>query len=668
MNPDQQVRPEPLSAADWHNSRTITRANPVTRTNPIPDATMVAPPESSPAESSSAESSHEPRSWRIPGLGILRHWSFWGIMASITTIGLGGVALASLLKLPSLPNCPAIFLPTSSASIRLYCAELAANKQTAEDLLEAIAQIDSLPDDHPLRPEINQKIEAWSLDLLDLADAAFDAGRLEEAIAIVERIPDDTTAHAEIAARIEEWQRIWANATEIYQQAETALGQEDLRQAFNYSTQLLSVGNRYWATTKYEELVALITATREAIDQLASARRLADRGGADNLQEAIRLAREISPNSRAYPAAQRLIAELGDRLFDLAEIILDGGDSDRAIALVRSIPPELDMQDEVQDFINLAMAQNQAWGGTVSDLESAIIQAQRLAQNRPLYGRAQRLISQWQLEIRDVRQLDLAKQLAVPGDIPALQAAINEASQVPAGNPRAGEAQELIDRWTARIQTIEDQPYLDRAQQLARGGNIPAWQAAINEANQVQPGRALYAEAQDNISRWTAQIQRVQDQPYLDEARRLANNGNLPAAIATAQQIGAGRTLYDDAQQLIRTWQAQTEGQSRMADAYEAASIGTPTMLTTAIQLADQVPVSNPSRAEADRMINQWSQTLLAMAQRQSMIDLETAIAIAASIPPRTEAYAEAQLLVRDWRAMLAQPQPSTMTEPATTN
>jgi uncharacterized protein (UPF0548 family) len=582
------------------------------------------------------------------------------VLASATTISVGVLALSSLLKLPALPNCPAVFLPTTSASIRLYCAELAANKQTAADLLEAIALVDSLPEDHPLRPEINQKIEAWSLDLLDLADTAFDEGRMEEAIAIVEQIPADTTAHDEIAARLEEWQRIWAAAEDIYQQAEAALMQEDMRQAFNHATRLLSVGNAYWATTKYEELVALINATREEINQLAQARRLADRGGAANLREAIRLAREISPNSRAYAAAQRLIAELGEDMMDLAERILDGGDSSEAIALVRSIPPELNMQDEVQDFINLAMAQAQAWNGTVADLEAAIIQAQRLSQNRPLYGRAQRLINRWQLEIRDVRQLDMARQLAVPGDIPALQAAIAEARQVPVGNPRADEAQELIDRWTARIQTIEDQPYLDRAEQLARGGTVSAWQAAIAEASQIGSGRVLYDEAQSNIQRWTAQIQRVQDQPYLDEARRLANGGDLSAAIATAEQISAGRALYNDAQAEIRAWRTQRDGQSRLRDAYDAASIGTPTMLITAIEIANQVPPGNPSRSEADRMINTWSQSLLEQARMQAPIDLNAAIAIAASIPPRTEAYAAAQLELQTWRQLQQpwQPQP----------
>ena len=78
--------------------------------------------------------------------------------------------MAMLLKLPAAPNCPAIFWPLASASVRLHCAQVAANKETVDDLLEAIALVDSLPKDHPLRPEIDRHIEEWSLDILKIGD------------------------------------------------------------------------------------------------------------------------------------------------------------------------------------------------------------------------------------------------------------------------------------------------------------------------------------------------------------------------------------------------------------------------------------------------------------------------------------------------------------------
>jgi hypothetical protein len=69
----------------------------------------------------------------------LRNWVVWAVLAGVTTTGVGVVAIAILLKLPAAPNCPAVFWPLATATVRLHCAEVAANKQTVKDLLEAIA-------------------------------------------------------------------------------------------------------------------------------------------------------------------------------------------------------------------------------------------------------------------------------------------------------------------------------------------------------------------------------------------------------------------------------------------------------------------------------------------------------------------------------------------------
>ena len=41
------------------------------------------------------------------------------------------------------------------------------------------------------------------------------------------------------------------------------------------------------------------------------------------------------------------------------------------------------------------------------------------------------------------------------------------------------------------------------------------------------------------IRNWTAKIQRIQDQPYLNQARELAQRGDLPAAINAAQPLAS---------------------------------------------------------------------------------------------------------------------------------
>ncbi|MDX2216769.1 MAG: hypothetical protein SFY66_26120 [Oculatellaceae cyanobacterium bins.114] len=595
----------------------------------------------------------EPRPPRLP---FLRKWQFWVIALVIAMSGAGGLAAALLLKLPALPNCPAIFWPTASGSLRLYCAQLAANKQTVEDLLEAIALVNELPQDHPLRPEVNRSIEEWSKAILDLAENAFQSGNLDQAVAIAKQIPTDTSAHALVEDRIKQWRTIWTEAEAIYQEAEAAIDKQDLRTAFSVAVRLLYVGNTYWETTKYQELNTLIETARVEGTKLSRVRTLIRRGGLSNLLAAIKVLEEIKPNSPGYAQTQPLMVQIGEKMIDLAEAQLDRQDAEEALSILSQIPERAGLQDAVQDFTYLASAYQASWGGTVADLESAIIEAQRLEQDRPLYSRAQRLIGQWQLEIQDLSHLDMARQIAQSGTLEDLTAAIAEAQLVPRNNPRGDEAQAEIARWTTQIQTMEDNPLLAEADRLASGGDIASLQAAINQASRIQEGRALYGEARERIRNWTARVQTTQDQPYLDRARQLAASGDIDRAIATAQQIASGRALYDEAQSAITSWRNQTEGQSLMQRAYDNASIGTASMLLNAIRTANQVPAGSPARAEADQMINIWSQEMLRIAESEAAYDLERAIATAQSIPTRTEAYAAAQLQIQTWRQQLAAP------------
>ncbi len=597
-----------------------------------------------------------PRRRRLP-VGFLKTWQFWSILGTLGFIGTGVLAAAILLKLPAIPNCPSIFWPTASASLRLYCAQLAANKQNVDDLLAAIALVKDLPPDHPLRPEVDRSVELWSQEILELADDMFHAGDLQGAISVAKRIPQDTSAHGQVSDRITAWEKTWSDAEKIYQQAEAALLNQDPRKAFDLAVQLLDVGNRYWETTKYQELNDLITASREDGNRLGNIRRLMSRGGLANLLQAIKLVQEIKPSSPAYPAARRTMTQIGQKMLDLAEDALARRDFNQALDILQQIPAAANLQEEAKDFNLLAQAQAQAWNGTVSDLESAIFQAQRVGRDRPLYGRAQRLIARWQLEIQDVMYLDMARQFAGSGSVDDLRSAIANARQVPPSNPRYDEARGLIRQWTREIEQQEDRPLLDQAEQLAASGNLSSIQTAVNMASQIREGRALYNEARSRIRTWTQQIQEAQDQPILARARQLAAGGNIPEAIAVASRIQAGRALYDEAQNEIQNWRVLTEGESRLQQAIATANVGSPSTLLDAIRIADRVPPRSPARPNAERLMNQWSVQVLRAAQGQAAYDLAGAIALLEAIPQNTEAYAEAQLQRLAWQQ---QSQPAT--------
>ena len=584
----------------------------------------------------------------------MKSWVLWSIMLTLIPSSIGFVSMSILLKLPSAPNCPEIFWPLASASVRLHCAQLAASKQTVNDLLQAITLVKELPQNHPLRGQINSFLEEWSRDILRLADQSFQSGNLEEAIATSRQIPEDLEGRKIVEEQITKWLLIWSNAEEIYQESLKELGQRHWQSAFILSSKLLRVNNKYWATTKYDELNRIIVTAREDGDSLYKAEGLADSRSVDDVLAAIKLAESIKSDSYLYQKAQELIPVFGRKILKLAQAKMDKRDADRALEIVRQIPSIPEFQSEIDDFVVLGEAQRSAWTGTVSGLEAAISQAQQIDASREVYEKAQELIARWQLEIQDVSRLEKARTLASQGTINELTAAISEVQMIPDSNPRAEEARQEVNRWRGQVESIEDRPYLDRAEQIALLDDISSLQAAIAEANQIRSGRALYQEARKRVRNWTAKVQHIQDQPYLDQARIIADSGDLNTAIREAQKIASsGRALASEAQTAVDTWQEQIRAQENWKKAREVAITGTPEALAEAIRLVDRVSNRNVLRMDANVAIDQWSQQLLQMARSQSEFDVSKSIETARLIPRGSSAYKDAQEQIRTWKQVI---------------
>lgn len=548
--------------------------------------------------------------------------------------------------------------------MRIYCAQLAANKQTAEDLLQAIALVEALPDDHPLRPEINRNIEQWSLDILKIGEQKFQAGQLKEAIDIARQIPNKVEAYNLVDKQIERWQSIWKKAEDIYNQVEQHLRQSNWTQGFREAVKLSYVENQYWATTRYNELSKKIQQAREDSAKLDKAYELKRTGRIDDFLAAIKEAEKITPESYAYKEAQDLIAECGKKLLEIAENRLDKGNWQGVLEVANKIPPSVKLEAEKADLIDLSQAASTAASGTSTDLERAIASAQNLRPDRPLYAKAQQFIDRWKREIQDVARLERARMYAESGLVPDLRTAIAEAQQIPNGNPRHQEARREISRWTTQVETVEDQPYLDRAEQIANFGGVASLREAVQEASRIAPGRALYKKAQARVGEWTTSIQRQEDQPFLDQARALASGGNIPAAIAAAEQIRAGRALYQEAQNEVQAWRREVQGQQLLQQAYQTSNAGTAEAFQEAIRVARQVPSSASVRSEARDAINRWSYQLLSMANDRSVYSLREAIAIAQMIPSGTDAHQSAQAQIQSWQQRLEPPPPPPLPAP----
>lgn len=591
-------------------------------------------------------------------------WQFWLVVTGIMVFGLGGGAVWSLVRIPQTRDCDRVIQPLASASLRLYCAQVAAGKQTREGLLRAIDLVDGLSETNPLRAGADRYIQQWAFDLIILAEAEYHGGNLAAALTILgdiplDRLPCEETncPRDEILSWKESWRETWDQAEEIYKAAEKALLAQDLDQAAATATQLLSINNQYWQITKYNELNAQIREVRDTNSAIAQAKRLSESGGVTNLLKAIELAQSVDSSSKLYNVAQSQIRQFSRQILEEAEKILERDrDLTEALAVADKVPAVASLQQEVQDFKTLARSQAKSWGGTVQDLEAAIAQAQEITVDRPRYVESRRLIQTWQKEIQDVARLDRAKTLARAGNISSLLTAITEVSLIPKTNPRREEAEELIEEWTADIQTIEDQPYWDRAVELARGGTIAAYQAAIAEMGRIERNRALYSEAQAQVSQWQQEIERIEDGPYLTEAQDFADLGYYPRAISIAQRISPGRALYDEAQTQIAEWRVQLQAETNLQQArgLSTSASNSPDSLSAAIRTADRVPAQAPQRTQADEAIEQWSTQLLQIALERSGYDLVGAIEVAEQVPPGTLAYEDAQAYIRNWRSQLS--------------
>ncbi|MDJ0773678.1 MAG: chromosome segregation ATPase [Mastigocoleus sp. MO_167.B18] len=609
----------------------------------------------------SAASKHKSKVTKIPGF--LKSWVLWAVLLTFVPGTIAFMAMSMLLKLPSAPNCPSIFWPLASASVRIHCAQIAASKNTVNDLLQAISLVKHLPQNHPLRSEIETSLKLWSQEILELADESFQEGKIEQAIATARRIPDDMPAYKLVENKIADWRSTWSDANEIYKNTEDHLREARWQQAFMSAAKLLQLNNRYWTTIKYDELNNIITKSREDGTKLAKAEDAVKGKSIDKIIQAIETAQAIEKDSYIYQKAQEAIPKFGRRMLELAEAKIEQKDADEAIYIAQKIPEIPDLQTEVEDFIALADAQRSAWTGSVSGLELAISQAQQIDSSRSNYQEAQRLISRWQLEIEDVGRLEKARTLALQGTLVDLNAAIAEAQLIPASNPRSREARREINNWRSRVQTIEDRPYLDRADQLAILQDINSLQAAIAEASQIRRGRALYPEARRKVRKWRGKVQRIQDQPYLDRARAVARNGNLTEAINIAQQIGRGRALHGEAQRYIVGWQREIQARDNWQQAKAIAQRGTANSLSQAIRIARRIPRTSFLRTDANPAIEQWSRQILDIARFQGNSDIVRAIETARLVPRGTAAYYSARDQIRRWERLL-NPEPE-VTQPA---
>jgi hypothetical protein len=530
-----------------------------------------------------------------------------------------------LAGLPPLPDCGNT-TPLSPDSHRLYCAQEAARSGKLEDLVAGINLVKNWSPNHSLYGDARQSLAQWSRQVVLVARDRMNQNDFKGASAALSQIPANSPVYEEAQKTLAEWTKQWQSGEALYNNAIEAMNQQDWRTAFDYVTELGYLDHDYWRVQQADSLAKQISIQKGAQDSLKQAKKLAAKLGPEQMGEAILLLQSIPPQAQAWPEAKALMTTWSQTLLKIAWLYWQDGYGARAIQLAQQVPPNLELDRNLTDLVNYSHAvklvdENQAedrpWRQLWSLVE-ATTALDQIAVDSPLYREAQTQLQGWQARLQDLQQLQLATMVANLGQRPALNYAIAQAEQIGTDRPLYGQAQSRVANWKLQTEQLQDLPYLKLAQQFAAGevgqnetGGQPTaqLQLAIAQAQVIPQQRSLWSQAQTQIVAWQRQIEKLEDQPMLDEAFNLAKANKLDEAIVAAGQVRPNRALYDQAQAAISSWKEKirlavlAEDQAVLDRAYGLAGSGD---LTGGIATAAQLSPGRPLYLEAQAAIGAW--------------------------------------------------------------
>jgi hypothetical protein len=521
--------------------------------------------------------------------------------------------MAYLTRIPPLPDCEKI-TKMSGDRDRLICAQTEMRAGSAKNLIQAVQLTASFPDTHLLYADAYPILLESSERLLKKATEKMHEGDLPTAIEWASQIPVNTPLREQAQAEIWNWQQEWKRGEEITGLIEQVIAARDWATADNHLQTLKLLTSDYWVGKHHDELLQAKELEQTAWVQIEQARGLANTGDPENIGQALVIAQRVNLTSQAWQDAQEDIDRWGQNMLLYSFQRWEVGDVEGAIAAAQKLPPDPDLAPEAQDLIRFSHAKQLADSVKQNDpnamhlfkLMEAIGAAESISPDSTFYEAAQQFAQTWKAELADLRVLNFAKDVASLRQAWAYEYASQLAWTVELERPRRLQAQTMIAYWEDEVERIADRPILLRANALAKKATIPALQAAITEARNIPLGRALRIDAQTAIAAWTDQIEIIQDQPILNEANTLATQNKLKEAIAAAQQIPDDRALFEQAQTMIKEWTQTLQIQEDSPILERAKSLAYRGSLTEAINTAAQIAPGRALYGEARNAIKLW--------------------------------------------------------------
>jgi hypothetical protein len=542
----------------------------------------------------------------------------WPLVWVAILVSAGGISLRAVSVMtqnPPLPDCTQVSANTSDSE-KLLCAQASVRSGSAQALIEAIELVEPWEPSNPQYEEANRLMNSWSKALLNELDNMAQQGDIQQVRVLAKRIPERVEIYPQVKGAIATWDKEWAVGEEFEADVLKAIQVGNWVSARQNLQSLEGLNTHYWVRIRHDQLEEKIDREETGRIQLDKARSLAKTGDLKKLGEAFAIAQEINLETIAWREAKPDVEQWAERVMQYSFQKWEAEDIDAAIAIVQMVPPDMALTAEAKDLLSYGHAQRLAKGrydqwtpsyGQVYNLLEAIQAVQRISPDSPFYNEAQESLGEWQQKLDDMVQLQYASTLARMGQRPTYQMAIAKAEQITQERPQRTQAQTLVSHWKKEIQRLEDQPILNRAVRLASAGGKANLTLAIAEANKVKQGRALRVQGQTYIAEWVDRIEIIEDQPIVTKAKQLAAKGELAGAIAEAQKVKKGRALYKETQVAIKDWVAEIQTIEDSPILAQAESLAARGSLSAAIETAAQIAPGRALSDEASASIAIWA-------------------------------------------------------------
>jgi hypothetical protein len=242
----------------------------------------------------------------------------------------------------------------------------------------------------------------------------------------------------------------------------------------------------------------------------------------------------------------------------------------------------------------------------------------------------------------DGERLYCAQQAAKSGKLEQLESAMALVQAWPKEHPLYSQGQHLIGEWSKAI--------LGFAKAKIEVGDL---KGALEIVAKIPKTSRSYPEVQEAVTAWEKNWQ--EGQKLYDTALAALKSEDLRKAWDYAQALFKLENVFWSQKrynELIQQISLERNGWQRLQEARDLAKDGTPQKFAEAIVLARKIDSQLFARAKAEKEIEGWSRTLLAMAtKRLGAKDLPGAIEAASVVPQDSPLFAEAQDLMQLGRA-----------------